>query len=441
MVGTMERAAPICSCGADRLDRRELLRRGAAVGFGLPLLGALGASCSDGGENAGARRLNAVCLEWVLRLYPQLAAIGSSPPALEIAGPTRFFFAAHNGVPAAEIYIGLTPFAELVPLVNQGLLAPWDGTMPGAVADDVPLPIRREATLNGRMYSWPFLLDVTILGWNSELLERAEIDPGTVPRTWDELIEASRMVVRRGAAPYGCTFDPRPWRSLVPVTYSFSTRVFDEHGRFDYVSDAAVAALETLRRMKELANPDLLEAGLSTGAGLTPDEGAFAAGLAAYYVKYQNAHIRNAATWPDPGQLVLARLPRPPGGAGKTVFWTTGIGLVRLGSDRPAAARYARSLTYADDFWEAALGGRGAAGQLPVFNSLWASWRDDPPPWLDWAANVKAQLGHAEAIPASRVGLSQFKRAQRELDRYLSGEEPNALRALKRADAATPRTR
>jgi hypothetical protein len=48
---------------------------------------------------------------------------------------------------------------------------------------------------------------------------------------------------------------------------------------------------------------------------------------------------------------------------------------------------------------------------------------------------------HAEAIPASRVGLSQFKRAQRELDRYLSGEEPNALRALKRADAATPRTR
>jgi hypothetical protein len=172
---------------------------------------------------------------------------------------------------------------------------------------------------------------------------------------------------------------------------------------------------------------------------LTPDEGAFAAGLAAYYVKYQNAHIRNAATWPDPGQLVLARLPRPPGGAGKTVFWTTGIGLVRMGSEHPAAARYARTVTYANDFWAVALGGRGAVGQLPVFNSLWKRWRDDPPLWLGWAASVKAQLQHAEAIPASRAGLSQFTRAQLVLDEYLRGEEPNARRALRRAQALTRR--
>jgi multiple sugar transport system substrate-binding protein len=423
------------SVGADGLTRRELLRL-AAAGIALPLLPTIATGCRSSAEHDVAQRpLTGLYQAWVLRLYPQLAALGSPRP--EIGAGTRAILSrqARRGAAAVDLYVGLTPFDDLVRLRRANVLAPWEGVMPASVASDLPEPVRRESTLDGGLYSWPFLLDVTILGLNAELVERAGLDPGRPPRRWDELVDAARQVVRSGAAPFGCTFDPRPWRSLVPVTHSFSTDVYDEQGRFDYRSDAAAGALEVLRRLREVANPDLLDATVSPD-GLTPDEQAFGAGLAAYYVKYQNAHIRMAAGWPDPGRLVLTRLPQPPGGAGKTLFWTTGVGLVRFGRNRGDVARYTRSVTYGDDFWRTAIGGgRAAGGHIPVFDSLWRRWQQDRPSWLGtWALGVHEQLKYAEPIPSSAAGLAQFKgRARAELDRYLAGEESSVRRALSRA--------
>jgi multiple sugar transport system substrate-binding protein len=335
-----------------------------------------------------------------------------------------------------DFYVGVTPFQDLVDLRDEKVLRSWEGVMPDAVVSDLPSPVRREVSLDGRVFSWPFLLDVTILGWNAELVERAGLDPGRGPGTWDELIGYARQVVNSGAAPYGVTFDPRPWRSLLPITHSFSTNVYDSRGRFEYRSEAAANALEVLRRLREFANPDVL-APTSTTPGLTPDEQVFSAGLAAYYVKYQNAPIRMASTWPDPGRLVLTRLPRAPGGAGKTVFWTTGIGLVRFGSNRRATSRYATSITRDENFWRVAIGGgRAAGGQIPVSKSLWRKWLRDQPPWLPaWAEGVYRQLAAAEPIPPSAAGKSQFRAVvQHELNRYLDGES-SAKQALRRAAA------
>jgi ABC-type glycerol-3-phosphate transport system substrate-binding protein len=432
----METRSSDGSVGAEGLSRRELLRL-AAAGVVLPLLPTLATGCQSSAEQEVGRPLTGLYQAWVLRLYPQLAALGSPRP--EIGAGTREILSrqARRGTAAVDFYVGLTPFDDLVRLRRANVLAPWDEVMPASVAADLPDPVRRESTLDGGLYSWPLLLDVTILGSNAELVERADLDPGRPPRTWDELADAARQVVRSGAAPFGCTFDPRPWRSLVPVTHSFSADVYDEQGRFDYRADAAAGALETLRRLRELANPDILDGAVSPD-GSTPDEQAFAGGLAAYYVKYQNAPIRMAAGWADPGRLVLARLPRPLDGAGKTVFWTTGVGLVRFGHKKPDVARYTRSITYGDDFWRTAIGGgRAAGGHIPVFDSLWRDWERDRPPWLGaWALGVHEQLKHAEPIPPSAAGFEQFKgRARAELDRYLAGEEPSARRALSRAAA------
>ncbi len=415
----------------DRLNRRELLRRGAAIGLALPLFSTIAAGCRAHPTSSGAAPPIGLYQEWLLRLYPVLAGIGSPRPVLRATDQPR------KGLRAADFYVGLTPFDEIVRLKKR-VLVPWDGLMPSDVSADVPEPVRREATVDGQLYSWPFLLDVTILGWNAELVERAGLDPGNAPRTWDDLVAAARQVVQSGAAPYGCIFDRRPWRSLVPVTHSFSVDVYDGRGRFDYRSDAALAALEVLRQLQELADPSSVDPGLSVGLGLTPDEGLFASGLAAYYVKYQNAHIRMAAQWPDPSRLVLARLPHPPGGAGKTVFWTTGIGLLRLGTNRPAVEKYARSITYGSDFWRIAIGGgRAAVGQIPVFKSLWQSWSHERPSWLAaWADGVHAQLEHAEPIPPSSGGATQFTLAQASLDGYLDGEERSARTALRDATKA-----
>jgi multiple sugar transport system substrate-binding protein len=100
-----------------------------------------------------------------------------------------------------------------------------------------------------------------------------------------------------------------------------------------YTSDAAVEALEIMKRMMPLANPDVLSEG-------STDEQAFAAEHAAYYVKYQNAHLRMAAAWPDPSQIQIAALPVQVGGIGGTVFWSTGAGLFTFGSNKERMAEY-----------------------------------------------------------------------------------------------------
>ena len=46
---------------------------------------------------------------------------------------------------------------------------------------------------------------------------------------------------------------------------------------------------------------------------------AFGAQQVAYYIKYQNAPLRFAATWSDPSALRLGALPKQKGGAGGTV--------------------------------------------------------------------------------------------------------------------------
>jgi hypothetical protein len=134
----------------------------------------------------------------------------------------------------------------------------------------------------------------------------------------------------------------------------------------------------------------------------------------------------------------MTRLPRPPVGAGKTAFWTVGVGLLRFGDNRAKASRYANSITRGDDFWRSAIGGgRPTGGQLPVFKSLWRKWSREAPPWLpEWAEGVHAQLAHAAPIPPSAAGIRQFRPSvQAELNRYLDGHEPSAHRALTRAAA------
>ena len=45
--------------------------------------------------------------------------------------------------------------------------------------------------------------------------------PDATAATWDEYLASARAVVRREWRRIGCTFDPRGWRSLVPIAHSF----------------------------------------------------------------------------------------------------------------------------------------------------------------------------------------------------------------------------
>ena len=261
-------------------------------------------------------------------------------------------------------------------------------------------------------------------------MQKAELDPEHTPVTWDELISMAKTVVDKKAAPFGVTFDAHGWRSLAPITHTFSPNVYYGPGLFDFTSDAALNALEVMKRMKELANPNVLEPGKTDGGvNATPDEVAFAARQVAYYVKYQNAPIRFAATWPDPSQLRQAGLPKQPGGAGATVFWTTGSALFKYGQNKQQAADYLRFLTYDPAIWQRSSRHRGEAAitraSLPPYSSLWNRWSKNPPIWLPaWGPLVCNQLKVSRAIRTNKFGLQQFVIGQP----YL-GEIPEGRRA------------
>ncbi|MCC6314789.1 MAG: extracellular solute-binding protein, partial [Thermomicrobiales bacterium] len=395
--------------------------------------------------------LSVTYYDWILSLHPSIPEINAEfaktfPIDAQVAptagfGIDRFVTEARDKMSTWDMYIGITPFLEMIQLTDAGVIEPWDPYLPEGMLDSLIPAIRAEGTYNGNFYVWPFLLDVTIQGWNAGLVEQAGLDPEKAPTTWDELIANAKQVQEKGVAPFGLTFDFHAWRSLIPITHSISTDVYDpDTGIFQWNSDPAVQALEIMKEMIPLANPDVLNEG-TTDAGVngTPDEQAFASQLVAYYVKYQNAHLRFSSTWPDPSKLRLAALPKTPDGAGGTVFWTTGAGLMTYGQNKEQAGKYMNTLTHDERIWAHSLQGdpaknETAVGQLPVYQTLWDEYAKQRPDWMtDWAIAIKDGLGAASAIHPTKMALSQFTTAAPFYVAYLKGEESDAKAALTKA--------
>ena len=210
-----------------------------------------------------------------------------------------------------DVYVGMTPFDDMAGLVEAGAIEPWNDHVPPSVLDDIEPAIRRECTLDGKLYGWPFLLDVTVQGWNAELVERGDLDPACLRRAGTSTRDRTR-----GATRWGRTVRLHVRRSALAIARSDRLQLLDGrlHGRraLRLQHAAVVEALEVLRRMFKLANPDALDPYTTAGAAATTDEAAFASQLAAYYVKYANAHIRAANTWPDPSRSRSPRCPWQP---------------------------------------------------------------------------------------------------------------------------------
>jgi multiple sugar transport system substrate-binding protein len=424
----------------ERFDRRALLSRGAIL---LAVPGALAAAACGGDKT---RPLSPIFQNWIVSLHPTierelnaearrnagLGAVVAPSGGVDIADFVR---EAKSRTSSWDIYVGMTPFVEMARLVDAQAIEPWDDYITQDVLQDALPQVRKEATLAGHLYSWPFLLDVIVLGMNGELVERAGLDPSHPPSTWDEYIASARTIVESGVAPFGCTFDPRGWRSLVPIAHSLATDVYTGDGLFDFTHPAAVEALELMRRMVELSHPDVLEPE-AVLASINPDEAAFAAQTVAYSIKYQNAHVRFASGWPDPTRLRVASLPRN-GGRGGTVYWATGIALLRYGKRKREAATYAEAMTHDERIWRRSMGtGREAAGQPAAFRSL-PGWSSPRPHWLaSWVSDVTTAFRTATAIPAHVLGEQQFTVSRPHWEEYLRGTESQASRAMARAMAA-----
>lgn len=433
-----------------RISRRDVMKRGAALGVSATVLAAL-AQETMRGALAQERDPIATYYNWMTDLHPSIFPISEEQGfGVEIAPTTgfgfdRFVAEAQQQTSTWDIYGGVTPFLEMIALAESGTIEPWDQYLPAGAVDDLVPATREEGTYNGSLYVWPFLLDVIVQGWNAGIIEKAGLDPEVAPKTWDEYLANAQKVKDSGAAPYGCTFDFHDWRSLLPVTHSISTDVYTEAGLFKYTSDAAVQALEILKQMMPLTSADVLSEGSTDGGvNATPDEQAFAAEQAGYYIKYQNAHLRMAAAWPDPSKVRIAALPVAEGGVGGTVFWDTGIVLFTYGQNKQKAGEYVVALSKDDRIWQNSIEGNmdeGSipVGQLPILQSKWKEWETNAPEWVSanpWARSMYDGLANAKAIAPSILSVTQFTVARPEWIKYLSGEVADARTALQAAQDA-----
>jgi multiple sugar transport system substrate-binding protein len=437
-----------------RISRRQFMQMMIMAGLGLSGVSALAAPSPAMAQTA--RPLTPTFYQWIVDLHPGVQDVNKTFPDLNfqiapVAGfdVARFIAEGKNKQSTWDVYVGMTPFVEMSALIKADVIEPWDNYIPKEVLDDMIPSIRAECTVDGKLYSWPFLLDVIVQGYNSALTTKAGI-ADKPPADWDEYLANAQTVLDKGAARYGCTFDAHGWRSLAPITHSLSTDVYyklgdDPMGLYDFTNDAAIEALLMMKKMLDLSSANALQPG-TTDAGVnnTPDEVAFGSQAVAYYIKYQNAPLRYAAKWTDPKALRLGALPKFKDGKGSTVFWTTGACLFKHGQNKEKAAEYMKALTFNDKIWQDSVAGSSAAhpGQLPPFKSIHEKWAASPPDWLKaepWVPLVRGQLDVAMAIPNHAFGLQQFVVAQPIWEKFLKGEEKDpkvAMQAAKDAVAA-----
>jgi len=78
----------------------------------------------------------------------------------------------------------------------------------------LPSVVGYYADPDGNMLSMPFNSSTPVMYYNKAAFEAAGLDPESPPKTWDEVVEASRAIIESGAATCGFTTGWQSWVQL-----------------------------------------------------------------------------------------------------------------------------------------------------------------------------------------------------------------------------------
>ena len=198
-----------------RISRRQFMQALAATGLGavgVSVLAACGtpaptaapaaaptaapaAAATAAPAAAAERPLTPTFYQWIEDLHPAIkGTVNPKFPGLNYQiAPTqgfdvaRFIAEAKAGESTWDTYVGVTPFVEMGQLIASGAIEPWDPYMPKEMLDDMLPAIREECSVDGKLYVWPFLLDVIVEAQNNALIKAAGLPdqiPATGTSTW-----------------------------------------------------------------------------------------------------------------------------------------------------------------------------------------------------------------------------------------------------------------
>jgi len=229
-----------------------------------------------------------------------------------------------------DFMIGATPFLDVAAAVKLGVLEPLDDVISQEAKDDILPSIREEILFNGKIYSFPLVVDVVGLIYRPSMLKKAGyLSP---PENWDETLECCEKIskVYQGKIyPLGFDWYWRPWGGYMPILQTYTDKPF-VNGRTDTWSSAARKTLELMKAFYPYMPPSAAE-----NLGASKD---FQRGAVAMELYWQPQMLRAIQAGQPADDIEMTSLPK--GIRGGTVFWSTCAVVMRYGQHKQEAGNF-----------------------------------------------------------------------------------------------------
>lgn len=134
-------------------------------------------------------------------------------------------------------------------------LEPLDNHFSADVLGKFPKSLIEATTIEGHVYSLPWIPGPIIMAYNRNLLKEAGLDPDNPPKTWPELTDAIDKVCalpdRSGGKVYGAALrtsrGPNTAHWAIPVIWGLGGEIVDADGNIDVTNEGIVRAYEWYR--------------------------------------------------------------------------------------------------------------------------------------------------------------------------------------------------
>ena len=341
--------------------------------------------------------------------HPELPPIklSLSAQAQDLIDTSKFLLEAKEQRSTFDAWFGMTPFIDVVKLVEGGVIDPGIPTSADIKSDIFPSNLQ-EGSYQGKLYSWPQIaaaltgLELSPEHARSRPVTRSRPPHGTRCSMSPLDVEAKK----KPAAVW--SMDLRVWRSLIPLSISLGgDAAFGKDGYLNWDDPSVAAALDLMVKLSKYAPADIFTA--------TGDVDVFKTGQSAMMIKYVDAGHHLCQSLRHQRLRFRATAAKEAGGKNRTVQWGTGFALFKYAKHKKEVADFITYLAKNDAYQNGWLN----SGEPIVLQSWYTKLGDKAPAWL--AAN-SAMLKDASFIPPTKDFLQMATATKPWVEKALKGE-------------------